>query len=273
MPYVFTIQNAPLTGDVATLAMTDGNAVQRAYEYTVQSGDTLQDVSDGIKALVNADIYFTAIDQTTYAGQVGLEVSQVATNAYALFSGTFFVALNPTVLSPAFTMAFDEANNAFEGERSYQPENWCCLGTLLISFKNGQLWTHDNTVYNNYYGIQYESTITGVFNESPLQKKTFMAIAEVANTVWDCPSITTNIPSTNTIQQSNLIVQDFAVIEGNNEASFLRDSNSQGGLINGDSLKGVYMIIQFRLSGAAASSYSYLGMLNLRFTDSSLNNR
>jgi len=271
MPFVFTIQNVPVGGDVVTLTMTDGNAVQREYSYTVLGSDTLQNISNGIKALVNADVYFTAIDQTTYPSQVGLEVSQVATNNYALFSGSLFIQINPFLLSPAYTMAFDEANNAFEGERSYQPENWCCLGTLLVSFKNGQCWTHDSSVYNNFYGIQYESSITGVFNENPLDKKTFMGIMEVSNAIWDCPAITTNIPSTNTVQQSNLISQDFALIEGQYNATFLRDINSPGGLINGDSLKGVYMIIQFRAQASIANVYTYLGLLKMRFTDSPLN--
>lgn len=174
---------------------------------------------------------------------------------------------------PPFTMVFDEQNNAFEGERSYQPEMMTCLGTLFVTFKNGQLWTHDDNTFNNFYGVQYESNVTGVFNESPLEKKTFMGISEVANVIWDCPQITTNIPSTNTVQQSALITQDFTTIEGNQETTFLRDINSIGGLINGDSLKGIYMIIKFRAQENITSNFVYLGLLNMRIIESPLNNR
>lgn len=273
MPYIFTIQNTPAAGDVATLAMTDGNGVQRNYVYTVLENDTLQDISDAIKTLVNADTFFVAVDQTTYPTQVGLEVSQVATNAYAQFNGIMFIAPAPLNTSPAFTMAFDEIANAFEGRRSYEPENWGCLGTLLVSFKDGGCWTHDNPITNNWYGIQYESWMKVVFNENPLLKKTFMAISEVSNTIWDCPEISTNIRSANTVQQSNLITQDFSLIEGNYESDLKADQNSPGGIINGDSMKGNFIVVKFRAQDFQTNNFVYLALINMRYVDSPLNNR
>lgn len=276
MPYVFTIQNNPLPLDKITLSMTDGNGVSRDYEYTVQAGDTLQLISDGIKALVNADIYFTAINQTTFLAEIGLEVAQVATDSFALFSGIVFVTINPVVISDAYTMAFDEANNAFEGQRSYHPENWCCLGTLLISFLNGDLWTHDSAVYNNWYGVQYESSITIPYNENLLQKKAWISLAQVGNKTWDCPEIESSldsIPSLGLKQQSNLIEQDFAVLEGMPTASFLGDELSPGGLINGDRLRGFYLIVKYRMAAQRATNYTYLAATSVMFIDSPLNTR
>ncbi len=274
MPYVFTIQNNPNAGDTVTLDMTDGNGLQRTYPYTVLDGDSLQTISDAIKALVNADTIFTAIDQTTVPGEIGLQVSQVATNSYELFAGSLSIVLNPALISPAYTMVFDEVNNAFEGERSYHPENWGCLGTLLISFINGTLWTHDSTVYNNWYGQQYESYLVCVFNENPFQKKAWISVSEVCNKIWDLPEIESSLNSIEPLgikQQSNLIVQDFAVLEGMPVASFLKDALSPGGLINGDSLRGFYLKTKFRAQTSQTTTYTYLGLIQVKFIDSPLN--
>lgn len=274
MPYIFTIQNNPNEGDIVSLSMTDGNGLQANYNYTVQVGDTLQSVSDSIKALVNAGVLFTAIDQTTVPGEIGLQVSQVATNSYELFAGSLTITLNPALVSPAYTMVFDEVNNAFEGERSYHPENWGCLGTLLISFINGTLWTHDNPVYNNWYGVQYESTITTLFNENPFQKKAWISVAEVCNKTWDCPEIESSLDSIEPLgikQQSNLILPDFAILEGMPTASFLGDSLSQGGIIEGDRMRGFYLKVKFRSQVSQTTTYTYLGLVQVKFIDSPLN--
>lgn len=184
------------------------------------------------------------------------------------------IALEAAGSDLAFTMVFDEPTNSFEGERSYQPEMWCCLGTLKISFKDGQLYTHDSTTYNNFYGVQYESSVTAVFNENAIQKETFMGITEVSNTIWDCPEIYTNIQSISQLnlpQQSNLITQDFELIEGNYVAPFRCDINSPGGILNGDSLKGLYVAVKFRAQVSQTSNLVYLALSQIRFTDSQLN--
>lgn len=184
-------------------------------------------------------------------------------------------AMEATTTDPAFTMAFDELNNAFEGERGYQPDFWCCLGTLLVSFKEGQLWTHDHpSSYNNFYGIPYESYITAVFNEGAMERKVFTNVSEATNKIWDCPEISTNIESTPGVKQSsNLIIDDFSIIEDEPNAAFLGDENSPGGLINGDSLRGYYLIVKFRIDASRASDLSFLSTIKVRAIDSPLNIR
>jgi hypothetical protein len=50
---------------------------------------------------------------------------------------------------PASTLTFNEVRDdkeGFESFVSFNPENMVSLGTLLCSFNEGQLWSHDNTV-------------------------------------------------------------------------------------------------------------------------------
>lgn len=164
----------------------------------------------------------------------------------------YIIALEEIETDPAYTLTFDEGNQdvkSFGSPLSYHPEMLCTLGLLLISWKDGQLWTHDSTTYNSFYGVTYDSYITLVFNEAPLITKDLIAVEEIANTIWSCPEIVTSTDSYGTTQQqSNLIAADFAKLEGKYSASFLRDSNSIGGILNGDFLKGNYATIKFKVT-------------------------
>lgn len=145
----------------------------------------------------------------------------------------------------------------------------CSLGTQFVTWKNGELWTHDSDTYNNFYGRQYDSTITLVFNVAGLQKKTWESITEVASDIFDCPVIYTNSESySGQVQQSSLIESDFKVYEGNPSAAIKRDANSIKGLINGDTLKGNYIAIKFRKQSAA--NLIYLNIVSVRYIDSPL---
>lgn len=159
---------------------------------------------------------------------------------------------SPDTTDPAVTLAFDEDNSsgeggAFESFLSWNPEMISTIGTLLVSAKDGEIYTHDNPLYNTFYGAAYDSTITFVFNENSLVKKTWITVNQIASGTWDCPEISTNsyVHGT-TIQQSNLVTAEFTQLEGNPSASIKRASNSRNGKISGDIIKGNYSIIKFR---------------------------
>lgn len=172
--------------------------------------------------------------------------------------------------SLAQTLSFSEGSNTFESFLSYHPEMMCTLGNLLVSFKDGDLYTHDSTTYNNFYGVQYDSYIKFTFNNFPLQRKSFQSVEEVASVCWSCPEIQTSLNSYGAVQQeSNLVGGDFEQLEGGWNASFLCDVNSQGGLINGDTLKGFYMTIKFLAS--SPSNLITLSLCSIYFINSPLN--
>jgi len=184
----------------------------------------------------------------------------------------YIIALEATPTDEAQTLMFDEGDNTFDTYLSYKPEMMVTLGVLLVTFKNGQLYTHDSSTYNNFYGQQYDSTITLIFNEAAMDKKTFLAIGEVASQIWDVPEIKTDINSYGTTKMtSNLVDSDFAQLEGSFEATILRDQNSTGGLIGGDTMKGKVLTAKFRAKNPA--SLVSLNLLSLKYINSPLNNR
>ena len=173
-----------------------------------------------------------------------------------------------------YTISFDEVGNAFESFYSYHPEMMGDLTNTLFTFKNGQIWKHGTLPYCNFYGTQYNASITNVFNSNSLDKKTWISVMETGNTTWACPVIYTQMDTGGTTglkQTSELLEADFVSLESEYQASFLRDSNSPGGLIEGDSLKGNYIVVKFEK--ASANSFVYLNSATTKYINSPLNNR
>ncbi len=167
------------------------------------------------------------------------------------------------------TFVLNDKNKGFESFVSYHPEWLGVLETMLLSFINGETWTHNSNVYCNFYGTQYEVYIIPVFNDKMLEKKSWIGLTETSNVVWDCPEITTQVNTYgSTPQSSRLPAARFTLQEGEWCASFLRDTNSYGGLLNGQYLKGNYIKIKFRVQNA--STFVYLNAVGVKFNVSKL---
>jgi hypothetical protein len=146
------------------------------------------------------------------------------------------------------------------------------LNNLFITFKDGQPWVHNNDIYNNFYGVQYSSYVDVTFNDRSLDRKTFLSIMETANTVWYCPSIQSQLNSYgSTPQTTSLVAARFALLEGQYQSAILRDANSPGGIINGDTIHGNYLVIRFQKDNA--TEFYYLNTVSLNYNNSPLNLR
>ena len=86
---------------------------------------------------------------------------------------------------------------------SYFPDFMIGMNSFFYSFKGGNLWRHNtNETRNNYYGINYKSTITSVFNPEPsLSIKLFKTmsyestttVADTTQSAWSCSSLNTDL--------------------------------------------------------------------------------
>lgn len=161
--------------------------------------------------------------------------------------------------SPAMTYGFSEDRNLFEGAYSYHPEWMANINNLFVTFSNGFLYTHDNfSNYCNFYGVQYDCYVTGIFNDNLILDKTYISLRETSNTIWYSDMITTSLGQSSVIPSSF-----FKQLEGQANASFLRDTSSTGGLANGTPLKGTYMTARFRI--AAASKFADLSVVTVKY--------
>lgn len=85
-----------------------------------------------------------------------------------------------------YTLTFSPRAKGWTSFFSYYPDWMIGLNTYLYSFKEGDIYKHNiNPVRNNFYGVQYNSTVQTIFNENPIQAKMFKTIEIDGNTTWE----------------------------------------------------------------------------------------
>jgi hypothetical protein len=168
--------------------------------------------------------------------------------------------------------SFNEGRNGFCSFYDFHPEWAMSASDITFSWKNGQLYRHDSDTRCNFYGLQYGVDATFVFNDNLAQKKTWQSITEISSNIFACPSIYTNSLSYGSQrQESTLVEAEFVKYENNPSASLKRDSNSIGGKVNGDFLKGNIITIKFQKLSASAEIT--LSELLVQYADSPLTTR
>lgn len=195
------------------------------------------------------------------------------TNKYIISMDAIYDG-NDLIQNP-FTLIFldsRESNRGFETFASYHPENIGCLNNTYITFKDGNLWTHDTGPYCNFYGVQYGAYVDAAFNDRAIDRKTYLTIFQTSNDVWYCPSITSQLNTYgSTKQQSQIVAARFVELEGQYTSAILRDINSPGGLINGQTMHGNYLVVRFQKD--SASNFYFLNTVSLTYVNSPLNPR
>jgi len=74
------------------------------------------------------------------------------------------------------TVSFDEKVRGFPSFKSFIPEAALSLNNKYYSIKNGELHVHTNDTRNNFYGVQYDSSVTFLINEMPETIKGFKTL-------------------------------------------------------------------------------------------------
>lgn len=151
------------------------------------------------------------------------------------------------------SLSFNEEGNMFTSFFNFSPDAVVCAEDILISFKNGQLYTHDNSDVQ-FYGQDFSTSIQLIFNDQTAIKKTYMSLAYQAfqNKKWlalNVGDITTSYTNAQTglPQISQLIDPDLEITEGLVTGAFLRDANSgdnpQIALLEGEYLQGWWISV------------------------------
>jgi len=164
-----------------------------------------------------------------------------------------------------YAFSFNEKRNAYSSFFDFHPEFILCAENVTYSWKNGQMYIHNNEQLK-FYGTEYFPSIELVFNDRVAIKKTPLILSYQANTLWLAENdgdITTGFtnPQTGLQQISKLKSFNFDVQEGNYYAAFQRDINSRQnpleGWHDGDYLKGTWLSIKLT-STSSLFSYIYI---------------
>ena len=84
---------------------------------------------------------------------------------------------NNSVIPFKKTLSFSERSKGWISFKSFLPESALSINNNYYSFKDGDLYVHhDNSIRNNFYGEQFDSSVTLLFNENPASVKSFAAI-------------------------------------------------------------------------------------------------
>jgi len=154
-------------------------------------------------------------------------------------------------------IVYSEENNKWSSFYTYNPDCGFGLFINLYTFKNGQLYLHQNNSEsrNNFYGVQYDTIVNLPFNQQAAFVSTFESMSVQSNMLM----ITTEDGIETSLGQiSDLVASDFTKatlvdgsttvtinsVEGVYSASFLRDKNSVGEILNGNVLKGNYLLME-----------------------------
>jgi hypothetical protein len=179
------------------------------------------------------------------------------------------------------SITFDEAANRFKSHLSYVPEDGVAINDTFVTFKGRHCYLHPspNTAgvtqpaYCNFYGTQADSYITPIFNSPTGLKKIFHAHSSVSEGLWFAKNL-----KTSTGQLSNLVVGDYVNADGLfapknfesvHHASLKRASNSNGGLHNGEQLRGTWL--EAAIYAESPSTKVSLQLTDLKYIESNLN--
>lgn len=91
----------------------------------------------------------------------------------------------------AYTLSFSEASKGWTSFFSFIPEMMIGMNSYFYTFKGGNLYKHNsNELRNNFYGVQYNSKLTSVFNIETASVKNFKTISLNSDDSWDCNIVT-----------------------------------------------------------------------------------
>lgn len=177
-----------------------------------------------------------------------------------------------------YTYSFNALRNGFWGFYDIFPQWATCAVDKNYFWSDGNLYIQNNTTtYCNFFNVQYQPSITVVFNDKVNIKKTFNATSYQGNQIWVSPTngdiITSQINDQTLMAQiSSLIESDYDLQEWLRYAALLRDANSSDdpilALLEGDVLKGVWLQVKYTYQG---TDFAYLYLPTCNFSISNRN--
>ena len=117
----------------------------------------------------------------------------------------------------ANTITYDDGAKGWTSFHSWIPDGMSRLNNRFFTVKDGQLYLHndeDNSVRNNFYGVQYATTLTYIINIEPSTIKVAKTINTESNKPFDVVIKSYLNDETSSITQSTIDVSEFLNKEG-----------------------------------------------------------
>ena len=117
------------------------------------------------------------------------------------------------------TWVYSDKNNGWLGRLNFNPESMLRVNNHFISFKNGEIWMHNQeNVRNTFYGVESDSIFSFNFSQEPSTRKSFKNI-EVEGTIAPDVELLTEL------NQGYINKADFERKEGDIFYAYVRNKN------------------------------------------------
>lgn len=253
-----------------------GNSI---YGVDVRRGIVWRLANDGVTPIseYGQHIYFTGVSKKILQSSQKVKIYGVYDkrfNEYVISIAPFHYNNSGVVIDvPGQTLAFNENNNLWSTFYSYIPENMVSNGVGIITFKGGELWKHnENSIQNNFYGVQYSSELDFYCNFEPSKIKVFEAISLEGKDGWDT-IIETPITQENLNgQHTELFASNYQMKEGFQYSDILKDDFTPNVLnprFEGNPMRGKYALVKLMYNG---TSFTKLFAANIQFITSERSN-
>jgi hypothetical protein len=98
---------------------------------------------------------------------------------------TYFSAFSIEECESRRTVTYSKISEGWNSFWSYRPDWMTEMNSIFYTFKEGELWKHNvNTIRNNFYNQQYQSSIHTIFNADPLTVKMFNTLSLTSSHPW-----------------------------------------------------------------------------------------
>jgi len=92
------------------------------------------------------------------------------------------------------TLSYSEDVKGWPSFYSFLPDYMMGMNGFFYSWSGGNLYRHNtNPLRNNYYGVQFNSTIQSVFNMEPMTIKLFKTMSYESSDAWNCTGLFTDL--------------------------------------------------------------------------------
>lgn len=204
----------PYAGEFGISTNPEGLAVYGNYAYwpDAKRGVFLRKGQSGIEIISN----FGFRDWTRDAM---INLSTFILGGYDPYFGQYVFSLNGN------TATYDEKVKGLTSFHSWVPDDMVRINNRFFTIKDGQLYLHnatDNGV-NHFYGVQYASKVTTVFNQEPHIDKIFKTIITESESAWKA-TVTTNLTNSSILASefNNRESRWFGYIRQNENSNDLR---------------------------------------------------
>ena len=224
-----------------TISVVNSSTIDATPDVTGSYDETLLSIGDTM--IITTTTGGTALASVTGVSYIGpaIRVSFLG-GVSASNIDSFKVAQNKG------TLAFNEDANAWVSYFDFEPDFIGTVGFDLVSFKNGDLWIHNNDTRGSFYGSTNPATVTIPFNDNAPVMKQYQTLEIEGTSVWksdtDGDVVTLN-------GQSSLLEEGFysQYQPGEFSAAFRQDTNTPNTsypLLDGYDLRDRVIIIKFK---------------------------